>query len=139
MEAIAAEFPNFTWGLLENLCKADWHWGHGRLQPSAMAGMFGDKRFEASKKARSFKGGAGEILQAIPFLRWFEEQKLPPGAVAAARASFVALARVVELVQLAKFYCRPSDVKPQMHAAISRWRELHEAAYRVVREVPKCH
>ena len=64
---------------------------------------FNSKRWEASKTARQFKGGASEMLVVYPCLRYFVETvAMPSGGLERECASYVACCEVVDLTQRAK-------------------------------------
>ena len=105
LKAFQESSPGFTYATLQEFCQADWqwarhHWDKGRQ----IKELFNEIRQSASSESNVFRSGASETLMAYPLLRFFVERVMAAtGKIAAERESFLALCKVLDLVQLVKW------------------------------------
>jgi len=124
---LAASMEGFSWDMLRGFAKTDWHIPRERRK--SMAHVFNDKHETSTKKDKTFKGSASEMLVVLYMLRHFV---LTVVLVATAPSrevdSFLALCKVVDLMQRAKARCTPA-VLDRLESAVAAFRRAHELAY----------
>ncbi len=108
--------------------------------PGKVHDVFGEVRGASSLAAHTFKAGASEALSDYPLIRYFlETMSMPRGLIPAEAASFLAVCRVLDLMDTIKKFGVGDRFPRELKQEVARSLRLHVAAYGCDWVKPKHH
>ena len=138
LKAISSCVPSFKYENLRSFCGAAWLFPN--CTPGKVGDVFSEVRETSSLAAQTFKAGASEALSACLLIRYFLEITIMPrGLIPAEIASFLAVCRVLDLMDTIKTFGVGDRILRELKQEVARSLRLHVAAYGCEWVKPKHH
>ena len=126
LEAFREELPDFSYEVVAGFVSCDWRFPR---QGGSLAYVFSASRERSSRKDHLFKSSASELLKLYPILRHFVQTVvMKAGLCTEACDCFLALCRVVDIMQKAKFGPTEALLR-SLDAAIDAYRGVRHRIY----------
>ena len=136
LEALAKSMPGFSYAVVADFASCDWRFPRSS---GSLAYTLSPAREKSSRKDCLFKASATEVLKLYPILRYFVQTVvLKAGLAREACESFLALCRVVDLMQRTKWHVKDSILR-RLDEAIDAFEAIHCAFYGNEHLRPKHH